>query len=80
MFALDGARGIIHGRGRRIAARGGFEATMFRVDVQTLEAYFAFDPRREADLHKLDELIRKAAQPEALLSQGRAGGRTGHAL
>jgi hypothetical protein len=61
MFALDGARGIIHGRRRRIAARGGFEATMFRVDVQTLEAYFAFDPRREADLHKLDELIRKAA-------------------
>jgi hypothetical protein len=54
---------------------------MFRVDVQTLEAYFAFDPRREADLHKLDELIRKGrAQPEALLSQGRAGGRTGHAL
>ena len=34
---------------------------MFRVDVETLEAYFAFDPKREADLHRLDGLIRKAA-------------------
>jgi hypothetical protein len=34
---------------------------MFRVDVETLEAYFAFDPKREADLHRLDVLIRKAA-------------------
>ncbi len=34
---------------------------MFRVDVETLEAYFAFDPKREADLRRLDELIRKAA-------------------
>jgi hypothetical protein len=34
---------------------------MFRVGVETLEAYFAFDPRREADLHRLDALIRKAA-------------------
>jgi hypothetical protein len=34
---------------------------MFRVDVETLEAYFAFDPKREADLHKLDALIRQAA-------------------
>jgi hypothetical protein len=29
--------------------------------VETLEAYFAFDPKREADLHRLDGLIRKAA-------------------
>ena len=34
---------------------------MFHVDVETLEAYFAFDPKREADLHRLDGLIRKAA-------------------
>jgi hypothetical protein len=34
---------------------------MFRVDVDTLERYFAFDPKREADLHGLDGLIRKAA-------------------
>lgn len=61
MFLRGGARGIIHARGRRIAAARGFEATMFRVDVETLEAYFAFDPKREADLRRLDELIRKAA-------------------
>jgi hypothetical protein len=30
---------------------------MFRVDVDTLEAYFAFDPKREADLRRLDALI-----------------------
>jgi hypothetical protein len=34
---------------------------MFRVDVETLEAYFAFDPKREADLRRLDALITKAA-------------------
>jgi hypothetical protein len=34
---------------------------MFRIDVQTLEAYFAFDPKREADLRRLDALITKAA-------------------
>jgi hypothetical protein len=34
---------------------------MFRVDVETLEAYFALDPKRETDLHRLDGLIRKAA-------------------
>ena len=34
---------------------------MFRVDVDTLEAYFAFDPRREADLRRLDALISNAA-------------------
>jgi hypothetical protein len=47
--------------GFRIAATRGFEAAVFRVDVETLEAYFAFDPKREADLHRLDGLIRKAA-------------------
>jgi hypothetical protein len=34
---------------------------MFCVDVDTLEAYFAFDPKREADLRRLDALISKAA-------------------
>ena len=34
---------------------------MFRVDVDTLEAYFAFDRKREADLRRLDALISKAA-------------------
>jgi hypothetical protein len=34
---------------------------MFRVDVETLEAYFAFDPKREADLRRLDGLISEAA-------------------
>ena len=61
MFARGGARGIIHVRGRRIGATRGFEATMFRVDVDSLEAYFAFDPKREGDLRRLDALISKAA-------------------
>jgi hypothetical protein len=34
---------------------------MFRVDVDSLQAYFDFDPERKADLLKLDKLIRKAA-------------------
>jgi hypothetical protein len=34
---------------------------MFRVEVETLEAYFAFDPKREADLRRLAALISKAA-------------------
>jgi hypothetical protein len=34
---------------------------MFRVDVNTLEAYFAFDPKRVADFRRLDALISKAA-------------------
>lgn len=34
---------------------------MFRVDVDSLQAYFDFDPERKADLLKLDGLIRKAA-------------------
>ena len=34
---------------------------MFRVDVDSLEAYLDFDPRRKPDLLKLDALIRKAA-------------------
>jgi hypothetical protein len=61
VLARGGARGIIHARGRRIAATRGFEATMFRVDVKTLEAYFAFDPKREGDLRRLDALISQAA-------------------
>jgi hypothetical protein len=48
-------------RGCRIAATRGFEATMFCVDVDSLEAYFAFDPKREGDLRRLDALITKAA-------------------
>ena len=34
---------------------------MFRVDVESLEAYLDFDPKRKGDLVKLDALIRKAA-------------------
>jgi hypothetical protein len=34
---------------------------MFCVDVDSLEAYFAFDPKREGDLRRLDALISKAA-------------------
>jgi hypothetical protein len=34
---------------------------MFRVDVDSLEDYFRFDPEREADLRKLDACLRKAA-------------------
>ena len=57
-----GQRSWDHPRaGAEIATTHGFEATMFRVDVETLEAYFAFDPKREADLRKLDGLILKAA-------------------
>ncbi len=43
---------------------------MFRVDVETLEAYFAFDPERGADLRRLDALI----APKTLLPQGHARG------
>jgi hypothetical protein len=45
----------------RLAPGPVLEATMFRVDVEILEAYFAFDPKREADLRRLDALITKAA-------------------
>ena len=34
---------------------------MFRVDVDSLDAYFDFDPKRKADLVKLDGVIRKSA-------------------
>jgi hypothetical protein len=34
---------------------------MFRVDADSLEAYFAFDPARTAELEELDALIRRAA-------------------
>ncbi len=34
---------------------------MFRVDVDSLEDYFRFDPERETDLRKLDACLRKAA-------------------
>jgi len=34
---------------------------VFRVDVDSLEDYFNFDPRRRADLQQLDALIRKSA-------------------
>lgn len=34
---------------------------MFRVDVDSLEDYLDFDPKRKLDLQKLDKLIRKSA-------------------
>jgi len=34
---------------------------MFRVDVDGLDAYLGFDPKRKPDLIKLDGVIRKAA-------------------
>jgi hypothetical protein len=34
---------------------------MFRVDADTLDAYFDFDPIRKIDLQKLDRLLRKSA-------------------
>jgi len=34
---------------------------MFQVNVDSLQAYLDFDPRRKADLQKLDGLMRKAA-------------------
>ncbi len=34
---------------------------MFRVDVDSLDAYFDFAPQRKAELVKLDRLIRKSA-------------------
>ena len=34
---------------------------MFRVDVDSLEAYFDFDPKRKPELVKLDHVIRKSA-------------------
>ena len=34
---------------------------MFRVEVDSLESYFDFDPKRKPDLQKLDKLLRKSA-------------------
>ena len=34
---------------------------MFKVEADSLSAYFAFDPARKGDLQKLDAAIRKAA-------------------
>ncbi len=34
---------------------------MFRVDVDSLDAYFDFDPKRTPELVKLDRVIRKSA-------------------
>jgi len=34
---------------------------MFHVDVDSLDAYFDFDPKRKPDLVKLDRVIRKSA-------------------
>ena len=34
---------------------------MFRVDVDNLQSYFNFDPRRKVDLQKLDKLVRESA-------------------
>jgi hypothetical protein len=34
---------------------------MFRVDVDSLKAYFDFDPKRRVELVKLDRVIRKSA-------------------
>jgi hypothetical protein len=34
---------------------------MFQVNVDSLQAYLDFDPRRKADLQKLDGLMRKSA-------------------
>ena len=39
----------------------GGEWMVFRVDADSLEDYFAFDPKRTADLRKLDGLIVHAA-------------------
>jgi hypothetical protein len=37
------------------------EENMFRVEVESLEDYFAFDARRRTDLEELDKLIRTSA-------------------
>jgi len=34
---------------------------MFRVDVDSLQAYFDFDPKRRTDLQKLDKLLKLSA-------------------
>src|SRR5262249_5366918 len=37
------------------------ESSMFRVDVDSLEAYLDFDPKRKSELVKLDAVIHKSA-------------------
>lgn len=37
------------------------EVYVFRVNVDNLQAYFDFDPRRRIDLQKLDKLVRESA-------------------
>lgn len=34
---------------------------MFRVDADSLQAYFDFDPKRRIDLQKLDKLVKESA-------------------
>ena len=34
---------------------------MFRVDVDNLQSYFEFDPKRRIDLQKLDKLLKESA-------------------
>jgi hypothetical protein len=37
------------------------EDDMFRVDVDNLQSYFDFDPKRTIDLQKLDKLVKESA-------------------
>ena len=51
---------------------------MFRVDVDSLQAYFDFDPDRKADLLQLDALIRTAApRLKRYFHQGTPAGEAG---
>jgi hypothetical protein len=51
---------------------------MFRVDADSLDEYFAFDPKREADLRRIDKLIRKAAPAlKRYFHKGTAAGEPG---
>jgi len=51
---------------------------MFRVAADSLEAYFAFDPRRKGDLQRLDQLIRAAAPSlERYFHEGTPAGEPG---
>jgi hypothetical protein len=65
-FARGGARGIVHARGAPNRRNTRFEGTMFRVDVATLEAYFVFDPKREADLRRLDGANQQSGRAPSL--------------
>lgn len=51
---------------------------MFRVDVDSLEDYFNFDPGRKSDLQQLDALIRKSApELKRYFHQGTPAGEPG---